>query len=101
MILCLVKHILCDSNRTTYITEFEMSTGMVRVDDGVLPEGVVVHDQGGHGALAVLLVPVHNLPLELSVLRVRFKLPISNVSNSRSMVKMMHGGNIQIVQDDV
>ena len=62
------KRILCDSNRTTYIAEFEMSMDWVRVDDGVLPEGVVVHDQGGRGALAVLLVPVHNLPLELSML---------------------------------
>jgi len=38
---------------------------MGRVDDGLLPEGVVVHDQGDRGALAVLLVTVHNLPLEL------------------------------------
>lgn len=61
------KRILCDSNRTTYIAEFEMSMDWVRVD-GVLLEGVVVHDQGGCGALAVLLVPVHNLPLVLSML---------------------------------
>lgn len=45
-----------------------MSMGRVRVGDGLLPQRVVVHDQGDHGALAVLLVTVHNLPLELSML---------------------------------